>query len=42
MHKVDPTKHRKAEFLFPENIKNFEQLPVEFAVSTHALTPVLL
>ena len=41
VHKVDPAKHRKAEFLFPENIKNFEQLPMEFAVS-HPTNPLVL
>ena len=41
VHKVDPAKHRKAEFLFPENIKNFEQLPMEFAVS-HPTDPLVL
>lgn len=29
-HRVDPDKHRKAEFLFPETTKNFDKLPLEF------------
>ncbi|XP_064396896.1 cilia- and flagella-associated protein 206-like isoform X2 [Halichondria panicea] len=28
--RVNPDKHRKAEFLFPETTKDFEQLPIEF------------
>jgi len=31
--RVDPDKHRKAEFLFPETTKDFERLPLEFRVS---------
>ena len=29
-HCIDPLKHRKAELLFPENTRDFEQLPLEF------------
>lgn len=29
-HKIDPDKLPKADFVFPETIKNFEQLPLEF------------
>lgn len=32
-HRVDPDKHRKASFLFPESTQEFEQLPLEFRVS---------
>lgn len=35
--KVDPDKHRKAEFLFPETTKDFETLPLEFRVSNQPL-----
>ena len=29
-HRVDPDKHRKVEFLFPESMRDFDQLPLEF------------
>ena len=35
--RVDPDKHRKAEFLFPETTKDFETLPLEFRVSYQPL-----
>ena len=28
--RVDPDKHRRADFLFPESTKEFERLPLEF------------
>ncbi|KAL5510723.1 hypothetical protein EMCRGX_G006320 [Ephydatia muelleri] len=28
-HRVDPDKHRRAEFLFPENTRDFEKIPLE-------------
>ena len=30
--RVNPDKHRKAEWLFAESTKDFEQLPLEFRV----------
>ena len=30
--RVDPDKHSKAEFLFPETTRDFDKLPVEFKV----------
>ena len=35
--RVDPDKHRKAEFLFPDTTKDFETLPLEFRVSYQPL-----
>ena len=36
-HRVDPDKHRRASFLFPESTQEFEQLPLEFRVSVRLL-----
>ena len=27
---MDPDKHRKTEFVFPENLRDFDKLPLEF------------
>ena len=29
---IDPDKHSKAEFLFPETTRDFDKLPLEFKV----------
>lgn len=31
--RVDPDKHRKVEFLYPETTKDFDRLPLEMRVS---------
>ena len=31
-HRVNPDKHRRADFLFPESTQDFDQLPLEFRV----------
>ena len=36
-HRVNPDKHRRASFLFPESTQEFEQLPLEFRVSVGLL-----
>lgn len=38
-HRIDPLKHRKAELVFPETTRDFEQLPLEFqGFCSHHLT----
>lgn len=47
--RVDPDKHRKVEFLYPETTKDFDRLPLEMRVSRplilcqqrrHCMSPV--
>ena len=36
--RVDPDKHRRAEFLYPDTTKDFDLLPLEFRVRFSFIT----